>query len=119
MTAITDDRLQSPDALDVSPARRLTVLVPPAMLVWAAVGFVVVGFGLLAYTWVKVSTLTIVAAQVPYIVSAGMTGLGFITVGSAVLVVWSRRNDDSARKQQTDELVATLKELRDVEATRR
>ena len=117
MTVVTESTAQPSRLLNQS--RRLSVIVPPAALVWVALGFVVVGFGLLAYTWIKVSTLTIVAAQIPYIVSAGLTGLGLITVGSAILVVWSRRTDDDARREQTDELVATLKELRDAEANRR
>lgn len=119
MTATTEDGVPTPGLLIRTRSQRLPLSVQPAALVWVAIGFVVVGFGLLAYTWVKVSTLTIVAAQIPYIVSAGLTGLGLITVGSAVLVVWSRRTDDDARRQQTDELVATLKELRDIEANRR
>jgi hypothetical protein len=118
MTTYSNDAVQAPGVLDRVRNRRLSIVVPPASLVWVAVGLVVVGFGLLAYTWVKVSTLTIVAAQIPYIVSAGLTGLGLITVGSAVLVVWSRRSDDGARREQTDELVSTLKELRDLEANR-
>lgn len=118
MSTLTDEPGQVPGLIRRVLNRRLSVAVPPAALVWVAIGLVVVGFGLLGYTWVKVSTLTIVAAQIPYIVSAGLTGLGLITVGSAILVVWSRRTDDSARRQQTDELVATLRELRDAEASR-
>jgi hypothetical protein len=106
MTDIAQDRKLT------RSASRLPFVITPTSIVWLATVMTVVGFGLLAYTWVKVSTLTIVAAQVPYLVSSGMTGLGLIVVGAAGVVVWSRRADDAARARQTEELVAALREIK-------
>jgi hypothetical protein len=83
----------------------------PVLLVWVATAAIVAGFGLIAYTWDKVSTLTIVAAQVPYIVSAGFSGLGLIVLGGALLVVWSRRADDQQRQRAADGLADALHEI--------
>ena len=111
MTALTEPT----DLIQPFARRRglpVSIMVPPAALIWVATAAVIAGFGLLAYTWAKVSTLTIVAAQIPYLVSSGLTGLGLITVGSALLVVWSRRTDDVERRRQTDELITALREIR-------
>lgn len=99
-----------PEVRDVRS--KLPFAVTPASIVWLSTVMAMAGFGLLAYTWVKVSTLTIVAAQVPYLVSSGMTGLGLIVVGAAGIVVWSRRADDAARARQAEELVAALRDIK-------
>lgn len=96
----------------VAQSRRLSILIAPNWLIWIGTAAVVAGFGLLAYTWDRVSTLTIVAAQIPYLVSSGLTGLGLIVVGAALVIVWSRRADDTERRRQTDELVDALGEIR-------
>jgi hypothetical protein len=133
MTTTRDDLQQSMTVISTSPDRllkpaaaeptvdipapgeqtgRLSIVIGPNWLIWAGTLAVVAGFGLLAYTWDRVSTLTIVAAQIPYLVSSGFTGLGLIVVGAALVIVWSRRADDTERRRQTDELVDALHEIR-------
>jgi hypothetical protein len=72
-----------------------------------------VGFGLLAYTWSMVANTLDVAAQLTYIVSGGLTGLGVILVGLTVIVLTSRRRERSERDRSMLELRDTLKELTD------
>ena len=104
--------LPVPEERERSRPGRTGIVLAPNWLVGLSAAFVVVGFALIAYTWDRVSTLTIVAAQVPYLDSSGLTGLGLVVVGSAVLIVWSRRSDDTERRRQTDELIAALRDLR-------
>ena len=123
MTAIASSPLDRPGqpppggeptvSVAVPHTRRLAIVVSPTWLIYLGAAAVVVGFGLLAYTWDRVSTLTIVAAQIPWLVSSGLTGLGLIVVGAALVIVWSRRSDDTERRRQTDELVDALREIRD------
>lgn len=96
------------------PARaaRAGIVIAPNWLVGLSAACVVVGFALIAYTWDRVSTLTIVAAQIPYLASSGLTGLGLVVVGAALLIVWSRRSDDTERRRQTDELISALRDIR-------
>ena len=46
-----------------------------------------VGLALILFAWYQISGETEVAAQVPYIVSGALFGLGLIIAGSAVLIV--------------------------------
>ena len=51
---------------------------------WDRVGaglFIAVGFGALFLGWLGISGTTIVAGQLPYIVSGGMVGLALIGIG--------------------------------------
>jgi len=86
----------------------------PASLVPTYVGIVVVlvGFGLIALTWAEVAALTNVALQLPYLVSAGFSGLGLIMVGVVLVGVAARRQDSAERGRQMDVLVDALAELR-------
>lgn len=78
---------------------------------WAGLVTAAVGFGLLAYAWGKVAGLTNVALQVPYVISAGFTGLGLIAVGCTLVAVQARRQDAAARDQRLAELGEVLEAL--------
>jgi hypothetical protein len=82
---------------------------------WSAyVGLVTcaVGFGLIAVAWGKVAGELNVALQMPYVVSAAITGLGLIMVGLTVVLVAVNRLDNRKREAQLREVVAELRELR-------
>ena len=96
---------------EVVEGRRLRLPAHAGLL--AAAGAVVLGFALIAFTWWKVSEFTNSAQQIPYLVSGGLTGLGLIVLGAAVLVVVTRSGDDKVREQQAEALVRALRDLAD------
>jgi hypothetical protein len=96
---------------EVVASRRLRLPAQAGLL--AAAGSVVLGFALIAFTWWKVSEFTNSAQQIPYLVSGGLTGLGLIVLGAALLVVVTRGGDDKVREQQAEALVRALQDLAD------
>jgi hypothetical protein len=89
--------------------RRLRLPVSTGLAV--AVALAVVGFGLIGYTWWKVSDLTNIAQQLPYFVSGGLTGIGLVILAAATIVVVTRGNDDNRREEQAQALVDALRAL--------
>lgn len=96
---------------EISEDRRLRLPANAGLL--AAAAAVVLGFALIAFTWWKVSEFTNSAQQIPYLVSGGLTGIGLVVVGSALLVVVTRGGDDRVREQQAEALVRALENLAD------
>lgn len=93
--------------------RAATVLDPTSPVpVIAGVAVVAVGFGLIALGWAKVAGLTNVALQLPYLVSAGITGLALVMVGLLVINVTLRRQDAAERRRQFEVLTEAVRELR-------
>jgi hypothetical protein len=78
---------------------------------WAGLVVAALGFGLLAFGWGRVAGLTNVALQLPYVVSAGFTGLGLIAVGCTLVSVQARRQDAVARDRRLAELGEVLEVL--------
>src|SRR5690242_1144242 len=70
-----------------------------------------VGFALIGYAWVKVAALVDVWRQMPYVVSAGLPGLGLVMTGLVVINVSARRQDGAARARQMATLAEALHEL--------
>jgi len=97
-------RFQIPAAL-----RRIT---PGRWSAYAGLVLCAAGFGLLAVAWGKIAGELNVALQLPYLVSAGFTGLGLIMVGLAVLFVAVNRLDNRRRDAQLRQIVLELRELR-------
>jgi hypothetical protein len=84
----------------------------PDVGTYLGIGLIVGGFILLAVCWGKIAGLTAVGLQMPFLASAGMTGLGLIVTGIAVVGVASREKDAALRRAQLSELASTLRELR-------
>lgn len=80
--------------------------------IWVGMAFAGVGFILLAVAWSQVAGETEVYLQLPYLVSAGMTGLGLIMVGLTVINVSAKRRDALERERQMDQLVNILEEVK-------
>jgi hypothetical protein len=75
-----------------------------AGIVIAAVGFVLIGV-----SWSEVAAQTNVALQLPYLVSAGITGLALVMVGLLVINISVKRQEAAQRREQMSELVELLK----------
>lgn len=71
---------------------------------WIGVAVIALGFSLIAYSWGRVAGLAAVPLQVPYVVSAGFTGLGFICVGVGVVAVQAKRQETAVRERQLHEI---------------
>lgn len=82
------------------------------MFVYAGIAVVAVGFGLLAYTWVRVAALTAVPFQIPYLVSGGMTGLALILVGLVAVNIHVKLRHAARRDRQIAQLSELLDEIR-------
>jgi len=104
------------DALGLShtaPRSRLRLLTDPASLVPTYIGVVVaaIGFVLLGVAWAKVAGLVDVWKQMPYLLSAGLPGLGLVMVGLVIINVSARRQDGAERARQMAALTEALREL--------
>jgi hypothetical protein len=114
MTESRDTLLAGSEAYDVSTRRsRFRALLDPASLIPTYVGVVValVGFALIAIGWAKVAGLVDVWRQMPYLLSAGLPGLGLVMSGLVIINVSARRQDAAARARQTAMLAEALRDL--------
>jgi hypothetical protein len=96
-----------------SPRSRWRLLTDPASMLPTYVGVAVaaVGFVLLGVAWAKVAGLVDVWKQMPYLLSAGLPGLGLVMVGLVIINVSARRQDGAARARQMATLTEALREL--------
>jgi hypothetical protein len=101
-------------SLDIGRRRTwLQSLLDPASPVPTYLGLAItlLGFALIGYAWVKVAALVDVWRQMPYVVSAGLPGLGLVMTGLVVINVSARRQDGAARARQMATLAEALREL--------
>ena len=87
----------------------------PASLIPTYVGVVViaVGFALIGVAWAEIAALTDVALQMPYLVSAGFTGLGLVMLGLVIVNISAKRQDGAERARQMQTLTEAMHALRD------
>jgi hypothetical protein len=111
--------LQLVDTEPVIRARRVPRLaLPPWLagdspaLVWIGVVLALAGFVLIGVAWSQMAGETQVYLQLPYLVSAGLTGLALIMVGVTVINVAAKRRDAAERERQIDQLVSVLDEVK-------
>jgi hypothetical protein len=92
---------------------RWRALIDPASYVPTLIGVAVaaIGFALIGIAWAKVAGLTQVWQQMPYLLSAGLPGLGLVMTGLVVINVSARRQDGAARARQMETLTEALQEL--------
>ena len=79
---------------------------------WAGIVVAAAGFVLLGIAWGQMAGETQVYLQLPYLVSAGLTGLGLIMVGVTIVNIAAKRRDADDRARQMDQFVAVLEEVK-------
>lgn len=84
----------------------------PHIGTYVGVAIAAVGAILLTIAWGKTAGLAVVSLQIPYLISAGFTGLALVTVGLTVINLSAKHADARARSQQLAELRDLLAELR-------
>ncbi len=84
----------------------------PNLPVYAGLGLIVLGVLLLLVAWGRTAAVHNVALQVPYVVSAGFTGLAVVAVGLKVVAVAAQARDAAARREQLSELQQLLAAVR-------
>jgi hypothetical protein len=113
VTIMTDNETTP---LVAAPSGRRSVLqslADPASKLPTYIGVVLVliGFALIGVAWAKVAPLTDVALQFPYLLSAGLPGLGLVMVGLVVVNVAARRQDAAERARQLATLTEAMRSL--------
>lgn len=116
------EAVEDPTVETALPARRrrrlaiggLVRWLEPSSLVPTFVGVVVVavGFVLIGIAWAQIAGLTVVSLQMPYLVSAGFTGLALVMVGLIIVNVSAKRQDGAERARQMQTLTETFEALR-------
>lgn len=91
--------------------RWVALLMTPTNGVWAGLVLVAVGISLIFLAWARTAGLLNVAFQTPYLVSAGITGLGLVVAGLAAVDVAVLLQDRPERKQQVAQIERALDEL--------
>ena len=81
-------------------------------LTYTGIGVAMLGFVLILLAWGQVAGETQVYLQVPYLVSAGLTGIGLVMVGLTIVNVAAKQRDAADRDRQIDQLVSILGELK-------
>lgn len=94
---------------------RLGAIMAPSSPVPVIAGVVVVavGFGLIAVGWAKVAGLTDVGRQLPYLVSAGLSGVALVMVGLLIINLAARRRDAAEHRRLLEALTDAVGELRE------
>lgn len=89
--------------------------------VFTLLGIVLIAAGcvLLGVAWGLAAGQTQVSLQVPYVLSAGLPGVGLVVVGVGLAIVGARESDARARRRQHDELLTLLGLLREEVAASR
>lgn len=82
------------------------------VLIYIGIAVAVVGFLLILLAWGQVAGETQVYLQVPYVVSAGLSGVGLVMVGLTIVNVAAKQRDAADRDRQIDQLVSILDELK-------
>jgi hypothetical protein len=84
------------------------------LLVYIGLATCAIGFALIAVSWGEVAGKLNVAVQIPYVVSAGFTGIGLIVVGAMIVNIAVRQIETGKREAQTAQMVAAMQDLQTV-----
>ncbi|MCW2543820.1 MAG: hypothetical protein JWM40_1372 [Frankiales bacterium] len=84
----------------------------PHVVTYIGMLLTLAGGVLLVVAWSKTAALTNVGLQMPFVLSAGCTGLGLVAVGLTVVNVAAKTEDADKRRAQLGELRDLLGELR-------
>lgn len=78
--------------------------------IYLGVGLCAVGFIVLGVGWLEVALLSDVWKQMPYLLSAGLPGIGLILVGLVTVNVSVRRQDGAATRRQLAEVAEAVRQ---------
>lgn len=115
---LSDPYLPAPDALGTAATfgrvqSRWRFVTDPSSYVptFAGVVIAIIGFVLMVIGWSEVAGETEVWKQMPYLLSAGLPGLGLVMLGLVVINVSARRQDGAERARQMAALTESLRQL--------
>ena len=115
LTMTTDDIdvVGSRGMASEAPRSRWRALFEPSsyFLTYVGIAALLAGFALIAVAWALIAGLTDVWKQMPYLLSAGLPGLGLVMTGLVIVNVSVRRQDGAARARQTAMLAEALRDL--------
>src|SRR5947199_7924582 len=74
-------------------------------------GCVAVGLLVIGLAWNGAASKDFVSGQIPYLLSGGFLGLGFVVLGAAMIVVQNSRRDRSLVEAQLKELNTAIARL--------
>jgi hypothetical protein len=109
-----DDAIDQNSSPAPPPLSRRWAFLAASSPVPTVAGIVVVaaGFVLIAIAWSKIAAETSVGLQMPYLVSAGMTGLALVIVGVLIVNIAVKRQEAAERRQQMEQLAEILSDLK-------
>ena len=109
---VTGKHVESPGSPATSRGR-WSFLDPSSPLpTYLGIAVVAVGLALIGIAWATVAPLLDVALQLPYLVSAGFTGLALVMIGLVVISIAAKRRDAADLVRQLDRLADILTELK-------
>jgi hypothetical protein len=79
--------------------------------VWVGIVVVAVGFVLIAVAWGQIAATLNVGLQMPWLVSAGFTGLAVILIGLTIINAAVRQHDAADRRRQLEAVQQALAEV--------
>ena len=109
---LSNESEHDPTRVDRFTARVRALAATPGITTWIGVGLIAVGAIVVAVGWAKSAGLTEVGRQVPYLISAGFTGIGLLVVGITLVNLTAKAQESKRRQDQTDELAAVLASIR-------
>jgi hypothetical protein len=109
--------VDAPAAPARTPAGRLgrplsALRAVPHVGTWAGVLLCAAGLVLIAVAWGGAAGTLQVGRQMPYVISAGCTGLALVAIGLTVANLSAKAEDARARSDQAEELAQLLAEIR-------
>ncbi|MCU1602284.1 MAG: hypothetical protein JWO22_2993 [Frankiales bacterium] len=110
---VAQEESSAPGRLAGVSRRAAAIRAIPSIGTYLGVLVATVGLILLVIAWGKTAGIAgNVALQIPYVISAGFTGVALVVVGLTIVNVDAKRSDARERTRQLTELRGLLAELR-------
>lgn len=114
MTSMAQEASGDSDKQPAAPQpRRRRFRLGPSLWVYVGVVAAAAGFGLIAFSWSKVAGILNVGLQLPYLISAGLVGLGIVIVGVAIAHFAALHRDSVDRTRQMEQVTGLLRSIVD------